>query len=240
VYPRHQALAAAALLSTLSGCATTDADGCATDDCRTQVAETKARWNREDQARAREAAAQRSCASADANPAAAPPGFVRQCHLTRWQQSGIACSDVRVTEQLLEVTCEVPIRGSAPDLATAAEMIQRRAATATLAAGRTHMMIASDETPIVRYASGGTAAVTCPQQIGLAPVFGPVAVVGLGGGNSTCYATSLGASAVGVTVRRRFELLSESDAAARTTRDLPPERQPQSARQINEAYAGFP
>jgi hypothetical protein len=216
------------VVAALSGCATTDSDGCPSDECRSQMAVAKARWAQEDAARNQSAAAASACAQAEANPSSADPGYVRQCHLTRWRSSQIVCSDLRVAEQLIEVTCEIPIRGGQADLTTATEMLQRRAAVAALAAGRAHMMVAGDQPPVVHFASEPDRVMTCHNRLFVIPY------------SVDCESTSLQPSALSVTLRRRYELLSESEAATRTSRDLPADRQPQSAREINQLYAGFP
>jgi hypothetical protein len=215
------ALALLALATAVTSCATADADGCETDECRIGVAQAKARWAREDAARARQAAEGNACLRAEANPAGVDPGYLSACRLKRWQGSGIVCSDSRVDEKFIEVTCEVPDRGAPPDLATASEMLQKRAAVATLAAGRAYLALAGEEAPVIRYARR---VLFCDRTTAFQ--------------SYDCSTTApLPASA---TVRRRYELMNEADAAARTGPDIPAARRPQSAQQIAQAYAGLP
>jgi hypothetical protein len=215
-----------ALAASLTSCATTsDADGCPNEQCREKLAATKARLDAEDAVRARQTAAAEACARAEARPAGVDPAYVRDCRLKRWQQSGIRCTDSRVGERLIQVVCDVPTRGGPPDFATASEMSQKRAATATLAAGHTYLIMAGEDQPVVNYASVSRS-VACQSA-------GPLGL------REDCNVVSSPVP-VSATVRRHYELLTEADAAARKSSDVPVARQPQSARQLAQAYAGLP
>jgi len=218
-------LALLALAACVSACATTDADGCPNEQCRAKLNAVKARLADEDAARAHETAVAEACARAEARPAGVDPAYVRSCHLKRWQQSGIVCIDKRIGERVIEVTCEVPVRGGPPDLATASEMIQKRAAVAALAAGHAYLVLAGEEQPVVNFANAARYA-SCEAT-------GPLGLT------SDCHTVSA-PIAVSATVRRHYELLTETEAAARRSPAVPAARQPQSASQVAQAYAGLP
>ncbi len=214
-------LALLALATLQASCATTDADGCATEQCRSDLAAQRARWAQDDAVHARQAAEGEACARAEANPAGIDPRYLDGCRLKRRQHSGILCSDTRVDAKFIEVTCEVPDRGGPPDLVTASEMLQQRAAVAALAAGRDYLALAGEETPVFRYSRR---VMYCDRTTAF-----------------QSYDCSMSAPfPVSATVRRRYELLDQAEAAARASPEIPAARRPQAARQLAQAFAGLP
>jgi len=209
------------LVPTLASCATTDADGCDTDQCRSDFAAQRVRWAQDDATHARQAAEGEACARAEAHPAGIDPGYLGTCRLSRRQRSGIVCSDTRVDAKFIDVTCEVPDRGAPPDLVTASEMLQQRAAVAALAAGRAYLALASEEAPVFQYSRR---VMYCDRTTAF-----------------QSYDCSMSAPfPVSATVRRRYELLDEAEATTRTSPEIPAARRPQLARQLAQAYAGLP
>jgi hypothetical protein len=215
----------ALLLLALTSCATSDSEGCANDQCRAEVHATKARLAREEEQRARQTAASEACAHAEARPAGVDPAYVHGCRVKRWQQSGIICHDDRVGDKLIEITCDVPAVVGPPDLVTASEMMQKRAAAVTLAAGRTFLVLAGEDPPFMNFRNTARYA-SCEST-------GPLGLT------SDCHTVSAPAP-VSATVRRHYELLTSTEAAARTSPAIAAERQPQSARQLAQTYADLP
>jgi hypothetical protein len=236
-------------------------------DTNARAHEYEAQVRRQDEQREAEARAAAACRSAEADPKA-DPKYVHQCVVTRWAYSRIDCTDVRLSEKIVQVTCQLPIwPGLQPDFYTATEKAIQHAAYAALAAGKPYFIGAGAD-PVVGHYRNSTTPVTCDvKNRGLYAAAAVFASAGSSPGvqtncstfgnmtncNSTgsfaprpipqpqyeCTGGQATSDLVGAGTSDRYELLTPEEAAARNDPDLPAGRRPFSARAIAQLFSGM-
>lgn len=263
----RSALLSVAFVVALSGCYP-DADGCLYEQCRADAAARRKVREEQDLERAREIQAAENCKRAEADPARAAPDYLHQCRAARWARSGVYCSDSRIGDRLVEVACEVPARdGAPPDFRTAYEKILQRAAYSALSAGKPYVVFAGEEPMQMKFRDSVTP-VSCRQRnpglYAAASIFaaagsaGPAASTNCRtmGSMTTCDTTvrqpapmpqptydctggDQTSTAVGATLRERYELIDASELAARSDPNLPPVRRPWDAHTVAATFSGL-
>lgn len=249
----------------VAGCYHAGADGCQTDQCRADVAAIRGREAIENSRR--KAAAERfeACRRAEADPKA-PPAYVHDCRAERWRLSGIYCTDNRLNDRLVQVTCELPAWSGTPDFGTGLEKSLQSAAFAALSAGRTYLILAGED-PLEGHFQNSTTPVQCEQKdrgrYAAAQFFSAMAASGPDatttcrqqfGGATTCdtkvrqqppmpqpqfecYGGDQISNLTSTTARQRFELLTDEEAAGRMDPNLPLDRRPWSARWVAQTFS---
>jgi hypothetical protein len=183
----------------------------------------------------------------------------------KWQMSGVVCFDHRVTERLVEVSCDIPVPpNETPNFEVAFEKSQQLAAFAALSSGLTHTIVVGKD-KVRGKVSTSTTPVECEVESSESFALRSFAWALMGGGTietdcstfgaSTrctttpatpppsprmhCHGGTMVESVTSVRVTTQYEVLTTEEARLRDSPMLPPDRRALAAAPIARLFEGL-